>query len=116
MVVDTLGKIVARFPLTLNDSDTLGNGGEWSVPDNAAHFFRQSKGFWQAKKQDDSFIMIWLRKDDDPNFISFLWRDVPFAFAALEGILRFPLFLGDTGKGLIFDSYSIAWKVIQRKF
>ena len=110
----------AKFPLTIEGSSPLSKDGDWSVPDSAKNYFGQSSGYWRTYTDDDGIISIWLMEDEDPNMISFLWRSTPKGVGALDGILKFPLFLGETGTGLINpvrrSDYGIAWKVAERTF
>jgi hypothetical protein len=90
------------------------------VPDSASSFFGQSSGYWTTKKDGDGMKQIWLMEDEDPNMISWLWRKMPHGLATLQRIFKLPLFLGETGTGLIDPIgravYETTWKVVNRSF
>ena len=73
--------------------------------------------------------MIDLMEWSDPNFISWLWRDMPYAVAHLDGILKFPLFPGESGNGFATgkpphnwpgkkkpEKFNLGWRVTRRHF
>jgi hypothetical protein len=97
------------------------------VEDPGSRYLGQSSGYWKTQKDDFGAITIFLNEDDDPNFISWLWRDVPHGKASLDGILKLPLVLGQTGTGFILSDIHLSvrepppvrelgWKVANRLF
>ena len=113
-------KLKYKFPLTLNGDDHSSDEGEWSIPMWAFGLLGQPTGYWSSKSDSDRISSIWLMEDDDPNMISWLWRDMPQGLAHIDGILKLPLSLGETGDGVIdglnLTDYTINWKVIERGF
>ena len=113
-------KTLAKFPLKLNGSRASSDEGEWSTDDSGAQYFGQGSGYWVTKKDKDGMRQIWLMEAEDPNMISWLWRDMPQAVGMLEGIFKLPLFLGETGTGLALpvkgSGASLTWRVIGRGF
>ena len=104
-----------RFPLNLSGWFPFAEVGGWTVPTDKGRYFGQSSGTWRVfKVQGDP--MIQLMESDDPNFISWLWRDMPYSKANLDGILRFPLVPDETGTGYITNSFTLGWRVSRRHF
>jgi hypothetical protein len=112
-----------RLRLTLEGTFALSDDGDWSVPDSGVAYLGQTSGYWDTKSNDDGSKEIWLWETDFPNFVSFLWRDMPFSICHLKGFQKLPLSIGQTGTGLTLPlSYSkfpvrrIDWKVVNRGF
>lgn len=118
-------KTIGRIPVTLNGDDKSADEGSWSVPKWAAVYVRQTSGYWYKKYDSDGMSNIGLYEAEDPNMISWLWRDTPQGIAVINDILKLPLFTGETGTGYIlsmifmgnmFGGYSFNWRVIERGF
>jgi hypothetical protein len=114
-VLEFISEYGIRFPVTLEVSDSGADEGNWFAPPTAI-YLGQTSGYWKTNRGKDSLLNLWLLEDADPNLVSWLWRDSPLAVAAVNDILKLPLFLGETGYGTVmprfFDSFLMRWKVI----
>jgi hypothetical protein len=93
--------------------------GQWYAPDIAAFFFGISSGYWRVYNWGNGESEIFLADEPLPNFVSIFWRDIPDNVAYIKDILKFPLFLGESGTGAIHwgkDWGKLTWKVVNRGF
>lgn len=115
MVLNLKKQVETRFPLTIEGGNPGSDNGDWSVRAPGSAYLGQADGWWKTFRDDDGLLEIWLMEDEDPNMVSWLWRTLPNNVCVLEGILKFPLFLGETGTGITTvvggRSYLLGWKV-----
>ena len=112
--------IIAKVPVTITGLSPFSEEGTWSIPESDLKYFGYASGGWVTESENGEKL-IRLRDDTEPNIISIWWRDVPFSVATLEGVLKLPLSLGETGTGDIIPFwkkfyYPFGWKVIERGF
>jgi hypothetical protein len=113
--------VLTKFLLTLSGDDAFDDEGEWRAPHWAAAYLTKDNGYWVTQaSRNEGMKTIWLMEDEDPNMISWLWRDMPQSLASIDDLFKLPLFLGETGYGNIMPprktSYSTRWKVLARSF
>ena len=118
-VLEIIGDNRIKFPITLEGSDSGADEGSWSTPPSGI-YLGQTSGYWSVSKDQDGLPTIWLLEDENPNIVSWLWRDSPLAIASIGDVLKLPLYLGETGNGTImprnFESNRMRWKVVERGF
>ncbi len=118
---------ITRFDLTLLGQNHLAQEGPWTTTIVGNIFFGQMSGYWEAQDHLDA-KRIWLSKFERTLFGTF-----PGTVGTIGDILRFPLFLGESGYGSIcsiptktgneddppekaFPYYNVDWFVKQRMF
>jgi hypothetical protein len=81
----------------------------------------EASGYWrQVNVKGERFI--WCQAGEEPSWfgVAVMGKPSPQIVLSLEGILKFPLFVGKTGTGLLapllFSSNKIAWLVKSRGF
>ena len=108
-----------RFPLAIEGEED-DDEGEWWVPPTAVNFVGQSKGHWRQVNVKGERA-IWCQAGEEPGWFGTVMGDEsPEIIVSIRDILKFPLFVGETGYGRLMPtgkkSYTLSWTVRWRGF